>query len=333
MSRGANLSILGLYNNDPTVFDLMYFPDGFTAEDKQNVKDNILIECAEFECLYPNPAVMKNIIGIWSYKELPYWQRVYNAARLEYNPIENYRRTETETIEDGRTEEHTGSDVNRSGGSDALSRTGSDTSTDSGTEALAKTGTDTSTDSGTEALAKTGTDTSTDSGTEALAKTGTVTNAASGSDSSTGTSSTDTANGGSDSIAHRIIPWLIIPRIKHYTVKPKMLIRPPALQRHTAEPTPRPITQPIPLHSERLILSSITRPIPQHSERLILSSITQPIPLHSERLIPSSITQPIQRHMAKLILSSMARKLNMKVLRKGRYWHLVISVLQLLKIC
>ena len=188
MSRGANLSILGLYNNDPTVFDLMYFPDGFTAEDKQNVKDNILIECAEFECLYPNPAVMKNVIGIWSYKELPYWQRVYDAAQLEYNPIENYRRTETETIQDGKTEEHTGSDINRSSGSDALARTGSDTSTDSGTEALAKTGTDTSTDSGT----------------EALVKTGTVTNAASGSDSSTGTSSTDTANGGSDSVAHRI---------------------------------------------------------------------------------------------------------------------------------
>ena len=105
MSRGANLSILGLYNNDPTVFDLMYFPDGFTSEDKQNVKDNILIECAEFECLYPNPSVMKNVIGIWSYKELLYWQRVYDAAQLEYNPIENYRRTETETIQDGKTED------------------------------------------------------------------------------------------------------------------------------------------------------------------------------------------------------------------------------------
>ena len=62
MSRGAIMSILGLYNNDPTVLDLMVFPDGFTQEQEQNVKDNILIECAEFEFLYPNPTIAKTII-------------------------------------------------------------------------------------------------------------------------------------------------------------------------------------------------------------------------------------------------------------------------------
>ena len=127
MSRGATLSIMGLYNSDETVLDLMVFPNGMTTEEKQTVKDNLLVECAELEFLYPAPVVAKNIIGVWSRKELPYWQRVYNAAKLEYNPIENYRRNETETVEDDRTEEHSGSDVNTASGADALNKTGQDT--------------------------------------------------------------------------------------------------------------------------------------------------------------------------------------------------------------
>ena len=100
MSRGATLSIMGLYNNDPTVLDMMVFPDGFTDAQKTTTKENILIECAEFEFLYPVPEVAKTIIGIWSRKEKPYWDRVYRASQAEYNPIENYRRNETETVED-----------------------------------------------------------------------------------------------------------------------------------------------------------------------------------------------------------------------------------------
>ena len=126
MSRGGTLSIMGLYNNDDTILDLMVFPDGMTEDEQQTVKDNLLVECAELEFLYPAQTVAKNIIGIWSKKELPYWQRIYNASQLEYNPIENYRRNESETIEDDRTEEHSGSDVNTASGSDALTKTGQD---------------------------------------------------------------------------------------------------------------------------------------------------------------------------------------------------------------
>lgn len=188
MSRGATLSIMGLYNQDPTVLDLMQFPEDFTDTQKQNVKDNILVECAELEFLYPAPLVAKNIIGIWSKKEVPYWDRVYKASLLEYNPIENYRRNETETIEDGRTEQHSGTDKNTAGGSDALSRTGSDTNTESGTETFKKTGTDTDTESGTEALQKTGTDA----------------NAATGSNTTTGTSSSTDTHSGSDTVLNKI---------------------------------------------------------------------------------------------------------------------------------
>lgn len=137
MSRGATLSIMGLYQHDNTVLDLMQFPEGMTAEEKQTIKDNILIECAEFEFLYPSPVVAKSIIGIWSKKELPYWQRVYNAANLEYNPIENYRRNETETVDDDRTIQHSGSDVNRASGSDTTTGSSTSNEADSGNDTVA----------------------------------------------------------------------------------------------------------------------------------------------------------------------------------------------------
>ena len=143
MSSGATLSIMGLYNNDPTVLDMMVFPDGFTADQKQITKENILIECAELEFLYPAPEVAKTIIGIWSRKEKPYWDRVYAASQAEYNPIENYRRNETETVEDGRTEEHSGNDVSRASGTDTNAKTGPETDTLSGNDQLKRTGSDT----------------------------------------------------------------------------------------------------------------------------------------------------------------------------------------------
>ena len=148
MSKGATMSIMGLYNNDNTVLDLMVFPEDFNEEQKQITKDNILIECAELEFLYPNPTVAKNIIAIWSKKESPYWDRVYKAALYEYNPIENYRRTETETIGEEKTEEHSGSDVNAASGTDSLARTGTETDTLSGTDSVAVSSSQTETNSG-----------------------------------------------------------------------------------------------------------------------------------------------------------------------------------------
>lgn len=149
MSMGATLSVLGLYNNDSTVFDLMQFPSDFTDTQKETVIGNILAETAELEILYPNPVVMKTMIGLWSRKELPYWDRVYHASLLEYNPIENYRRTETETVEDGRTEEHSGSDTTRHSGSNSLAKTGSIIEAETGTETLERTGTESNTGSST----------------------------------------------------------------------------------------------------------------------------------------------------------------------------------------
>ena len=142
MSMGATISILGLWNNDNSIFDLLQLPEGFTADDRETVTDSILTECAELEILYPAPSVMKNCIGIWSRKELPTWQRIYNASLLEYNPIENYRRDETETIADARKEEHSGTDTNTASGSDTNRASGSDSTTGNSSSTTTDGGTD-----------------------------------------------------------------------------------------------------------------------------------------------------------------------------------------------
>ena len=140
MSRGATMSILGLWQWDHNIFNLMQFPsfqDGetlheFTADDKQLLIDNLMSECAELEILYPNPVVMKNMIGLWSGKELPTWNRIYKAALTEYNPIENYHRTERATETLAHYDQHSGSDSNQASGSDSIN--GGSTDTNSGTD-------------------------------------------------------------------------------------------------------------------------------------------------------------------------------------------------------
>lgn len=88
----ATLSILGLYNYDTSIFQNLVVPTGMTATD---VAQQIIYNAAELELIYPTPEAMRFMIGLWSQKELPIWTRIYNAAQLEYNPIENYNRTET----------------------------------------------------------------------------------------------------------------------------------------------------------------------------------------------------------------------------------------------
>lgn len=90
MSR-ATLSLLGLYHYDNTIFNELVLPDGM---DKQLYINNLLMETAEMEVLFSNPATMRSVIGIWSSAHLDSWNKMWNTTKLEYNPIENYDRQE-----------------------------------------------------------------------------------------------------------------------------------------------------------------------------------------------------------------------------------------------
>lgn len=132
MSRRSNLSPLGLYNWDNTIFNLMQIP----AElDRDTLINNLLAETAELEVLYPNPVVFKNLVGVWSAKQIDIWNRLYATTQYEYNPIENYNRYETGT--------DTGTGSTTHSGTDTTTETATHGGTDGRTEALTTGGKDT----------------------------------------------------------------------------------------------------------------------------------------------------------------------------------------------
>lgn len=115
----ATVSILGLYQYDKTIFDGFKIPE---KVDRDMLISNLLTELAEFEVLYPNAVFMKMIIGVWSGKELPIWEKLLKTTQYEYNPIYNFDRTEeytdekeSKTVSEGTLENHGTDTENRYG--------------------------------------------------------------------------------------------------------------------------------------------------------------------------------------------------------------------------
>lgn len=106
----ATLSIRGLYEYDDTIFSKMVFPSELANADRQLVIDNILVECAELELLFPDWNFMNDAIEMWSKTELPTWERVARVAFAEYNPIENYDRNENAVDTENRQRDTTRND-------------------------------------------------------------------------------------------------------------------------------------------------------------------------------------------------------------------------------
>lgn len=86
------ISVMGLLTANEDLFTEMQLPSGIEKED---VINNILMECCELEVLYPDPAIMQKMIGLWSRKYLPGWTKALDALQAQYNPIHNFDRYET----------------------------------------------------------------------------------------------------------------------------------------------------------------------------------------------------------------------------------------------
>ena len=154
----ANMSVLGLYNYDNTLFANMAYPTGFTADDKSVLLNNLLAELAEMEVVYPRPDFMKSAIGFWSAKEVITWNRIYEAAKLEYNPIENYDRTEETTDTTEATRQHSGTDTITNSGKDTTQHSGTDSSTGTLDDTTQHSGNDVNASSGSDITSNTGSD-------------------------------------------------------------------------------------------------------------------------------------------------------------------------------
>lgn len=120
MSRQAWISFLGLYTWDDTLFENLALPEGFTADDKTILINNLLMETAEFEVIYPDPDFMKSAIEAWSGKEVINWDRLYKLMLMEYNPIENYNRVEDSDNQNRGATTHSGKDISQGSASDTI---------------------------------------------------------------------------------------------------------------------------------------------------------------------------------------------------------------------
>lgn len=80
------LSIMGLYEYDQNLFQGLQLPEGLNREATIN---EILLQCAELELLYPSVDTMKPAITTWSLANQYTWQKLYDTMVVEYNPIWN----------------------------------------------------------------------------------------------------------------------------------------------------------------------------------------------------------------------------------------------------
>lgn len=92
----SKLTIIGMYEYDPTLFDNLDLPTGI---DSDVVRDEILLRSGDFETLYPNPDFLKLAIGHWSKKHYRTFDKWLTALNIEYDPLYNYDRTEEYTDE------------------------------------------------------------------------------------------------------------------------------------------------------------------------------------------------------------------------------------------
>lgn len=103
----STMSIQGLYNWNSNIFADFHVPTGVN---KQDAIKEILWECGCFECLIPDIMALRYAIGVWSVSETRDWQKVMEAAKAEFNPIENYDRIEEWTDTGNSTASGTSTD-------------------------------------------------------------------------------------------------------------------------------------------------------------------------------------------------------------------------------
>lgn len=127
------LSLLGIYNQDPTILDAQHLilPEDM---DRDTLLPLVLSESAELELVYPEPSTLKTVMLAWSRARCPSWERMLTALDEEYDALHNYDRTETESIEDGLEEDISDTTT----GSDTVTRSGSSDTTRSETETTAE---------------------------------------------------------------------------------------------------------------------------------------------------------------------------------------------------
>ena len=122
MAMEAKMSVLGLLNWDEDLFENFAWPEAFLSHTVDNVEippalDKVAFlaelasQTAELEIIYPRPDVFQAILNKWSITRKRIWDHMWNTTQYEYNPIENYDRSETSTDTHNLSYNHFGADT------------------------------------------------------------------------------------------------------------------------------------------------------------------------------------------------------------------------------
>ena len=91
----AKITLQGMENYaravEKSIFDSFTLPEGI---DEETVKDSIMFEAGDFGIVYADLDYMIDAIGMWCKKWNYTFAKWLKAISVEYEPLENYRRTE-----------------------------------------------------------------------------------------------------------------------------------------------------------------------------------------------------------------------------------------------
>lgn len=117
----AKITMIGFENflsaQNESLFDYMTLPSGI---DKDTLVGSILMRAGEFEVLYSDPYLLRDMIGLWSRKNQWTFDKWIKAINVQYDPLNNYDRTEV------ITDTHNGSKQGGSNGSNTSNNTRTD---------------------------------------------------------------------------------------------------------------------------------------------------------------------------------------------------------------
>lgn len=104
------MTLYGMYQFDPTLFDGVTLPDGM---DKTLMVNQIIRQCGDLFPYYQVPPEVKAAITEWFIRRRDNFAKLWQGFTAEYNPIENYDRHEdsTETPDITHTLENSGKDT------------------------------------------------------------------------------------------------------------------------------------------------------------------------------------------------------------------------------
>ena len=102
MPTRAKMTIMSMYNYDDTLFENLQIPaaipdKNIPAADRAVAIAKILLDCAEYEVMYPDIDFMKFAIANWSLVNAKKWEKLWYTENISYDPIANVDAEEKET--------------------------------------------------------------------------------------------------------------------------------------------------------------------------------------------------------------------------------------------